>query len=138
MTAVDKRIFTGIGRVLWCDPLCTWHESGRRKIGPVVKCIKLRKLPAEMPVFYVETDRKQWLNLRHIVIQMPDKILDVLKEYGLTTTFFLSALGKILRGNSKRIVDEGHEIASHGQEHIDLSPESRETIYDNIKTLITS
>ena len=107
------------------------------KIGPVVEMYKTSKVTgAEMPVFYVETDRKAVAFTFDISWgdKVPDKILDVLKEYGLTTTFFLSGpWAKYYEEIVKRIVDEGHEIASHGQEHIDLSPESRETIYDNIK-----
>ncbi len=33
----------------------------------------------------------------------------------------------------KRIVDDGHEVASHGQEHVNLSQENKESIKKNIQ-----
>ncbi|RZJ86091.1 MAG: DUF3473 domain-containing protein [Chryseobacterium sp.] len=51
-------------------------------------------------------------------------ILDLLKKHGIKATFFCTATfaqnaGQII----KRILDEGHELASHGYYHSDFKPE---------------
>ena len=51
-------------------------------------------------------------------------ILDLLKKHGIKATFFCTATfaqnaGQVI----KRILDEGHELASHGYYHSDFKPE---------------
>jgi polysaccharide deacetylase family protein (PEP-CTERM system associated) len=48
-----------------------------------------------------------------------DKLLDVFTERGVKATFFvLSCVVPRLRPQLQRIVDEGHEVASHGHAHV--------------------
>jgi len=92
---------------------------------------------AEMPIFYVRTDKKTVALTFDISWgdKTPDKVLDVLKEYNQRATFFLSGpWANHYTDIVGRILSEGHEIASHGQEHINLSQESKETIRENIKS----
>ena len=62
-------------------------------------------------------------------------ILDVLKSYGAHATFF--ALGnrmKTYKVTLQRIVDEGHEVASHTYSHKDLSTLDEKGILNQINT----
>ncbi len=91
----------------------------------------------EMPVFYVNTERKA-LALTFDISwgdKTPVKVLDVLSQYNQKATFFLSGpWSKHYKDMVKRIVDDGHEIASHGQDHINLSQESKDSIKKNIQS----
>ena len=91
----------------------------------------------EMPIFYAFT--KEPLVGLTFDISWGDKvvgpILDVLKQYGVHATFFLSGFwAKEHPDIVHRIVAEGHEIASHGDEHVNLNELSRAQITDNIRT----
>lgn len=91
----------------------------------------------EMPVFYVQTDRKAVALTFDISWgdKTPDKVLDVLSEYNQKATFFLSGpWASHYKPIVSRIVQDGHEIASHGQEHVNLSQESKEAIKQNIQS----
>ena len=111
-----------------------------RAVKPVVDMYDLTTAAAQniqMPVFYVHTDRKAVALTFDISWgeEMPDKVLDVLKEHNQKATFFLSGpWAKHYKDIVKRIVDEGHEIASHGQEHENLSHLSKEAIRENIQS----
>ncbi|MDI6893216.1 MAG: polysaccharide deacetylase family protein [Bacillota bacterium] len=66
--------------------------------------------------------------------EMPPRVLDALKAEGVRATFFLSGpWARSYPDLVKRIAGEGHEIASHGYEHVNLSGYSREFITDNIR-----
>jgi polysaccharide deacetylase family sporulation protein PdaB len=90
-----------------------------------------------MPMFYVRTDRKAIALTFDISWgdKTPPKILDALKKHNQKATFFLSGpWANYYRDVVKRIVDDGHEIASHGQDHVNLSQLSKEQIRQNIKS----
>ncbi len=105
---------------------------------PVVEMYTLTMAAgADMPLFYVKTDRKvaaltfdiSWGN------KTPEQVLDVLREYNQKATFFLSGpWANHYKDTVRRIVAEGHEIASHGQDHVNLSQEDKDSVTDNIKT----
>jgi polysaccharide deacetylase family protein (PEP-CTERM system associated) len=62
-------------------------------------------------------------------------ILDILSEARVNATFFI--LGMVARFRAdlvKRIADQGHEIALHGNNHIDLRRSSQDAIRDDIST----
>ncbi|HHT85250.1 MAG TPA: polysaccharide deacetylase family protein [Firmicutes bacterium] len=91
----------------------------------------------EMPVFYVETDRKAMALTFDISWgdKTPEKVLDVLSQHNQKATFFLSGpWANHYKSIVSRIVQDGHEIASHGQEHVNLSQESKEQIKKNIQS----
>lgn len=54
------------------------------------------------------------------------KILDLLKEFGVTATFFVltSQINETTRPIIERIVNEGHQLASHDQDHDDNNGET--------------
>ncbi len=90
---------------------------------------------SEMPIFYVNTERKVAALTLDISWgdKTPDKVLGVLKEHKQKATFFLSGpWANHYKNTVQRIVAEGHEIASHGQDHVNLSHESKESIAHNI------
>lgn len=63
------------------------------------------------------------------------RVLDILKAEGVRATFFLS--GPWARDNPeavRRIVAEGHELASHGHRHDNFSTLGREGTQTNIQT----
>lgn len=52
----------------------------------------------------------------------PEPILDILREKGVKATFFLSSPWAAKHEDLvKRMVADGHEIASHGNRHVDLN-----------------
>ena len=108
-----------------------------RPVKPVIEMYDLTTAETpQMPMFYVVTDRKAVALTFDISWgeDIPCKVLDVLKERGQKATFFLSGpWSKHYKDVVKRIVDEGHEVASHGQDHDNLSQLSKEDIRDNIE-----
>lgn len=90
----------------------------------------------EMPIFYVRTERKACALTFDISWgeKMPDKVLDILKDESVKATFFLSGPWASRHRNVvKRIVGDGHELASHGHDHVNLSEYSKEEIAENIR-----
>ncbi|MBE3576152.1 MAG: polysaccharide deacetylase family sporulation protein PdaB [Limnochordales bacterium] len=90
----------------------------------------------EWPIFYVKTDQKKValtfdISWGH---NTAPKVLEILKQEGVRATFFLS--GPWARRHAdlvRRIVSDGHEIASHGDRHINLGHRSRAEIAENIQ-----
>ncbi|MGI6628697.1 MAG: polysaccharide deacetylase family protein [Bacillota bacterium] len=114
--------------------------AGLRRPGvkPVIEMYDPRLAAGtEMPVFYVKTDKKA-LALTFDISwgdKTPTKILDVLSQANQKATFFLSGpWSNHYKDTVKRIVGDGHEIASHGQEHVNLSQENKESIKKNIQS----
>ncbi len=67
--------------------------------------------------------------------EVPGPVLDILKEHNIKSTFFLSGpWAKKYPEYPKRLVADGHEIASHGNQHINLDQESEATIKAEINT----
>lgn len=63
--------------------------------------------------------REQWEQLPRRVERNTNRILDLFAEHGVKATFF--TLGWVAERHPtlvRRIVDEGHELASHGYAHI--------------------
>lgn len=88
------------------------------------------------PIFYVKTDQKKVALTFDISwgTKSLKQILPILKEHGVRSTFFLSGPWvKMHPDLAKDIFSEGHEIASHGDEHVNLSQYSREEIEKNIR-----
>lgn len=91
---------------------------------------------SQWPVFYVKTDQKKVALTFDISWgrNTVPKVLDILKEEGVRATFFLS--GPWARRHPdlvRRIVDDGHEIGSHGDRHVNLSRHSRAEVARNIQ-----
>ncbi|MGR6835594.1 polysaccharide deacetylase family sporulation protein PdaB [Syntrophomonas erecta] len=88
------------------------------------------------PVYQVKTDQKiaaltfdiSWGNTT------PMPVIEILKENNLKCTFFLSGPWvKQYPDIVKRLKADGHEIASHGHRHINLSTLSKNEIKEEVK-----
>lgn len=88
-------------------------------------------------IYKVKTERKMVALTFDISwgTKVPGPVMDTLKQYGIKSTFFLSGpwVSKYPHF-AQRLVREGHEIASHGNRHIDLDKESKETVREEILT----
>lgn len=88
------------------------------------------------PVYSVKTEEKV-LSLTFDISwgeKMAPKVLDVLKQHGVKATFFLSGpWSKHHQDLVLRIKEEGHEIQSHGQAHVNFSGLGREGTARNIQ-----
>ncbi|HEX9063177.1 MAG TPA: polysaccharide deacetylase family protein [Clostridia bacterium] len=63
-----------------------------------------------------------------------ETILDVLKRYDVKTTMFLTGIWvEKFPGFAKRIISDGHEIANHSYNHLDLTKLSKDEILSEIK-----
>ena len=71
--------------------------------------------------------KAQWDALPHRVERNTHKILDLLAERGIKATFFtLGWVAERYPGLVKRIVQDGHELACHGYEHIRVTEQTPE------------
>lgn len=65
--------------------------------------------------------------------KVPGPVMDTLNKYNVKSTFFLSGPWvKKYPEFSQRLVNDGHEIASHGNMHIDLDKESANKVKEEI------
>lgn len=88
-------------------------------------------------IYKVQTDKKVAALTFDISwgTEVPGPVLDTLKEYNIKSTFFISGPWAVKHPEfPKRIVADGHEIASHGEEHVNLSEYSKADIQKNIIT----
>lgn len=91
----------------------------------------------DMPIFYVETDEKKVAFTFDISWGRDTAVpvLDILKEKDVKATFFLTGFwAKRQSDIAQRIVADGHEIASHGDAHVNLSQYDGEAIAKNLLT----
>ncbi len=71
--------------------------------------------------------KSQWDTLEHRVQNNTQHILDVFAEHNVKATFFtLGWVAERYPELVKRIVNEGHELASHGYEHIRVTEQTPE------------
>lgn len=96
--------------------------------------------PTLRPIYSAKTDKKVVALTFDISWgkTMAPKVLDVLKEEDVKATFFLS--GPWAKNHAemvKRIHSDGHQIESHGQEHVDLNNLGREGAAKNISAAHT-
>lgn len=91
--------------------------------------------PTLRPIYSAKTEEKV-VSLTFDIswgTKMAPKVLDVLKQENVKATFFLSGpWSKNHVELVQRIKQEGHEIESHGQEHVDLNTLGRERAGKNI------
>ena len=88
-------------------------------------------------IYKVKTDKKVVALTFDISwgTKVPGPVLDTLKQYNVKSTFFISGPWAVKHPEfPKRIAAEGHEIASHGEEHVNLSEYPKETVKKNILT----
>jgi polysaccharide deacetylase family protein (PEP-CTERM system associated) len=79
-------------------------------------------------------DRGDWEALPRRVVRNTDRILDILAEAGVSGTFFtLGWVAERHPGLVRRIVAEGHELASHGSDHYRADQQSPEAFRNDIR-----
>lgn len=77
--------------------------------------------------------RSEWDNITHRIVNNTMRILDIFSENEVKATFFM--LGWVAERYPellKRIVNEGHELASHGYEHIRATEQTPKQFRDDI------
>lgn len=107
--------------------------------APAPAAVKPAQAPANSnlhAIYKVKTEKKVAALTFDISwgTQVPGPVMDTLKKYNVKSTFFLS--GPWVKQHPefpRRLVKEGHEIASHGDRHIDLDKESRNTVKGEIQ-----
>jgi len=78
-------------------------------------------------------DKRNWENMESRIQQNLEKVLSILDEYQVKATFF--ALGWIAEHHPiliRTIVNEGHEVASHGYNHTMINYQSKESFKEDI------
>jgi polysaccharide deacetylase family protein (PEP-CTERM system associated) len=79
-------------------------------------------------------DRRNWDAFPRRVVRNTDRLLDILAGAGVSGTFF--TLGWVAERHPKlvrRIVAEGHELASHGSDHYCVDRQSPEEFRDDVR-----
>lgn len=77
--------------------------------------------------------RKDWDTHPHRVEQNTHKVLDIFSAKGIKATFFtLGWVAERYPGVVKRIVEEGHELASHGYYHIRVVNQTPAEFFEDI------
>lgn len=110
--------------------------NGIPDAGPGKEPSARGRQPAGLPRFLATFDIEDWFHAENVRSSLPTadwdelearvernahEVLDILAEVGARSTFFV--LGWIARkypGLVRRIVDEGHEVASHTDRHLRL------------------
>lgn len=73
----------------------------------------------QVSAFEKHVSRSDWDRLPHRVEGSVERILGLFSDHGVTGTFFtLGWVAERYPGMVRRIVDQGHELASHGWSHI--------------------
>jgi len=73
----------------------------------------------QVSAFESVVDKKDWSTMESRVQDNTNRILDIFNEHDVSATFFmLGCVAERYPQLVKRIVDNGHELASHGYEHI--------------------
>ncbi len=87
----------------------------------------------QVSAFENSIDKNSWDKLEHRVANNVDKILSLFDEHQVRATFFV--LGWVAERYPeivRRIIDNGHELASHGYGHQRVTDLSRDEFVDDI------
>ena len=87
----------------------------------------------QVSAFEPYISREKWDSLPHRVELNTERVLDLFGNYGIKATFFV--LGWVAERYPrliKRIVHEGHEIASHGFSHIRATQQTPTEFFDDV------
>ncbi|WP_421132069.1 XrtA system polysaccharide deacetylase [Alteromonas sp. A079] len=88
----------------------------------------------QVSAFEGVVDKKDWNSISLRVGDNTHRLLDLFAENNVKSTFFtLGWVAKRCPDVIRRIVDEGHELASHGLEHQRATTMSKEQLFDDIK-----
>ena len=88
----------------------------------------------QVSAFEPYINKAQWSQKEHRVERNTQRILDIFAEYNVKATFFtLGWVAERYPELIKRITREGHELASHGYEHIRVSMQTPEQFRADIR-----
>lgn len=88
----------------------------------------------QVSAFESYVKKSQWDKLEHRVANNTQHILDIFAANDVKATFFtLGWVAERYPELVKRIVREGHELASHGYEHIRVTQQTREQFRQDIR-----
>lgn len=88
----------------------------------------------QVSAFERHIERGQWDVLPHRVERNTQRILDIFAGHGVKATFFtLGWVAERYPQLIKRMVAEGHEVASHGYEHIRVTEQTPEQFRADIR-----
>ena len=88
----------------------------------------------QVEAFASTIDRSDWESLPRRVERNTERLLQILAESGVEATFFI--LGWVAERHPKlvrRVVAEGHELASHGSGHLRVDRQSPEEFRDDVR-----
>lgn len=131
----SRSLLTLLVIVVIAGGLYVWRSP--RIERPVVEAMVVSPLSSEMPVFYIKTkDKKVGLTFD---ISWGTKtlplVLQVLKNANQRATFFVSSPWVEMHPDlAREIVAAGHEIASHGEKHVNLSTLGKSQVIENVAT----
>ena len=78
-------------------------------------------------------NREQWDGQEYRVEKNTERLLSMFDEYGVKVTFFvLGWVAERSPGLIRKIVEQGHELASHGYEHIRVTNQNREQFRQDV------
>lgn len=83
--------------------------------------------------FEAHVRRENWPKMASRIQGNTHRVLDLLAEHGVQATFFV--LGCLAQGYPslvRRIVSDGHELASHGFDHVRVTQLSRDAFRDDV------
>lgn len=88
----------------------------------------------QVSAFEPFVSRAEWDRFESRVEPCVDYLLDALEGHGATATFFvLGWLGERHPDLVRRMVDGGHEVASHGWDHRRVTDQTQEEFRDSVK-----
>ncbi|WP_238527366.1 XrtA system polysaccharide deacetylase [Methylomonas methanica] len=88
----------------------------------------------QVSAFEKHIEKSQWDILQHRVVDNTNRILDLFARHQVRVTFFtLGWVAERYPELIRRIVAEGHELASHGYEHIRVTEQSPEQFRADIR-----
>lgn len=88
----------------------------------------------QVSAFENRIQRQQWDKLPHRVERNTHKILDLFDSHQVKATFFtLGWVAERYPALIRRIVDEGHELASHGYQHIRVTEQTPEQFREDLR-----
>lgn len=87
----------------------------------------------QVSAFESHISKNQWDTLPHRVEKNTNQVLDIFEKHGVKATFFtLGWVAERYPDLVKRIVNDGHELACHGYEHIRVTQQTPEQFRDDI------
>lgn len=88
----------------------------------------------QVSAFEKTVARSDWNNIPHRVADNTNRILDMFAANNIKATFFMLAwVAERYPSLIKRIVTEGHELASHGYEHIRVTQQTPEQFLKDVR-----